>query len=580
MAGTKTRTKRQATAAPGTLRPGGRTERNRQSVAAAALALLRRGETDLSPASVAAEAGVSRSTVYRRWPSRADLLREALTLHTRSLRVPDTGSFESDVHALARRLARFFSDPTEIAMSAAMAAHADPAFDAWQIEYWEALAHALARPFAAAVERGELSEEVDPAILLEMLVGPMVVRTAIMKQELGRRFVGDLADHLIRMAAARSEGDRSESSERIPRQRGGEPVQATLDFDDYHEQILRELLAGDRGHAAGRSAANLPPLALRLPDGRAYTYVPGVSGIGLVAGADTARTVVELDENLWQGLRDSMETPAGLVLFQKAKIVSGKASDFMSWEPALRALYEGLPTYDPSAPLVGSDGREIDPTTSFHRDDDPERMADFLRTTGYILVREVVPRGEIDALLAAAERLREAAREGEPTSWWGQHRDGRTILTRVLNGGTEPRVRALLDDPRLLRIVGLSAWHRDCGLGMHRDMCPLMNGSLFLRPANRETGELRFMPGSWRTAGCSIAEDAYEIGVGIEAEPGDFALHYGDGMHAGPPPTAERGPFRASIVFEYGPPGRQSEQGQEFYDMQMHEIDASQLRPV
>jgi hypothetical protein len=381
-------------------------------------------------------------------------------------------------------------------------------------------------------------------------------------------------------------------------------VQAQQPFDRYHQEVLPKLLAGHWGAAA---AMGLPPLAIRLTDGRAYSYVPGSAGLEIIQGDAAAKTVVELDEALWEGLRESMETPSGLVLFQKAKVVSGDVSDFINWEPALRVLYEELPPYDPAAPLVGSDGGEIDPTASFHPDDDPARMADFLRTTGYILVREVVPPDEIRELLAAAETLRAAAREGEPTSWWGKHEDGRAILTRVLNGGTDPRIRRLLGDPRLLRIVGLSdhsleatdtdvihilfkqsgmvfdgkadnPWHRDCGLGMHKTMCPLMNGSLFLRPATRETGELRFLPGSWRTAGCSTVDEDLALGVGIEAAPGDFALHYGDGMHAGPPPTARQGPFRASIVFEYGPPGRQPGEGQEYYDMQMHEIDAAGLR--
>jgi hypothetical protein len=177
----------------------------------------------------------------------------------------------------------------------------------------------------------------------------------------------------------------------------------------------------------------------------------------------------------------------------------------------------------------------------------------------------------------------------------------------VLNGGTHPRIRALLRDPRLLRIVALSdfaleatdtdvihvlfkqsgmrpdgktdnPWHRDCGLGLHATMCPLMNGSLFLRPANRETGELRFMPGSWRTAGVAGIPDDRELGVGIEAGPGDFSLHYGDGVHAGPPPTAQNGPFRTSIVFEYGPIGRAAGVGQEQNDLQLFEVDTSRLR--
>lgn len=378
-------------------------------------------------------------------------------------------------------------------------------------------------------------------------------------------------------------------------------------FDHFHHETLPARLAGELAPLAARGTAGLPPLGMRLTDGRAFTYVPGPDGLALVAGDSAAKTVVELDEGLWQGLHDSMETPFGIVLFGKGKVVSGDPGDFFRWEAALRVLYEGLPPYDPAAPLVGEGGRAIDPTRSFLPDDDPAVMADFLRTTGYILVRQVIPPDEITALLEAADELRAGARQGDPMSWWGRHEDGRTLLTRVLNGGTHPRIRALLRDPRLLRIVALSdfaleptdtdvihvlfkqsgmipdgktdnPWHRDCGLGLHAQMCPLMNGSLFLRPATRETGELRFMPGSWRTAGVAGIPDDRELGVGIEAGPGDFSLHYGDGLHAGPPPTAKNGPFRASIVFEYGPVGRAAGVGQEQNDLQLFDVDTTQLR--
>lgn len=378
-------------------------------------------------------------------------------------------------------------------------------------------------------------------------------------------------------------------------------------FDHYHRETLPSLLAGDWGPVAAKGSAGLPPLGLRVSDGRAFTYVPGPNGLALVPGDAAAKTVVELDEALWQGLREAMETPFGIVLFGKGKIVSGEAGDFFRWEPALRVLYEGLPPYDPTAPLVGRDGREIDPTRAFHPDDDPAVMAEFLRTTGYIVVREVIPPNEIEALLEAAENLRGTAKQDDPMSWWGRHEDGRTLLTRVLNGGTQPRIRALLRDPRLRRIVALSdfvleatdtdvihvlfkqsgmlpdgktdnPWHRDCGLGLHATMCPLMNGSLFLRPANRETGELRFMPGSWRTAGLAGLADERDLGVGIEAGPGDFSLHYGDGLHAGPPPTAKNGPFRSSIVIEYGPVGRAAGVGQEQNDLQLFGVDTTRLR--
>lgn len=378
-------------------------------------------------------------------------------------------------------------------------------------------------------------------------------------------------------------------------------------FDRIHTHELPERLASGWSGAAARGARGLSALAIRLPDGRAYTYRPEATTLAIEKGDAAGTTVVELDEACWRGLWDSTETTAGLVLSGRAKVVAGKVADFMSWDPALRVLYEQLPPYDPEVPLLGSDGREVDPTTSFHPGDDPDRMADFLRTAGYLLVRDVLSAHEVDALLAAAERLSAAAREDDGVSWWSQHEDGRTLLGRVLNAEVEPRMRALPHDPRLREIVGLSdfeldptaadsisvlfkrsgmvfdgkadqPWHRDCGLGGHKLMCPLMNASVFLKVANRETGESRFLPGSWRTAGSSIIDDDYTAGVGIEANPGDFAVHYGDGVHAGTPPTAADDACRISVVFEYGSPERSAEQRQAHYDQLMHDVDARVLR--
>ena len=192
---------RQPRVAPGTVRPGGRTERCRQAVAAAALALLRRGETALSPALVAEEAGVARSTVYRRWPTRADLLREAHALHTSSLQVPDTGDLERDVRTLASRLARFFSDPTEVAMNVAMATHTDAKFNEWQVEAWQETTADLALPFRRAVERGELPTETDVDSLVALLISPMLVQTVLVKSPFRRRDALRLADQVLRLAA-------------------------------------------------------------------------------------------------------------------------------------------------------------------------------------------------------------------------------------------------------------------------------------------------------------------------------------------------------------------------------------------
>ena len=81
---------------------------------------------------------------------------------------------------------------------------------------------------------------------------------------------------------------------------------STVDeFDRYHEQDLPARLDGDWGEVAARGASGLPPLAFRLKDGRAWTYVPGPRAVAIERGDAHAKTVVELDEAIWRGLRDA-----------------------------------------------------------------------------------------------------------------------------------------------------------------------------------------------------------------------------------------------------------------------------------
>src|SRR3954462_3830712 len=113
------------------VRTGGRSERVRRQGGEACLALLTEGRTDFGPAEVALRSGVSRATVYRWWPTKADLLREALAVQTRRrIDAPDTGTWHGDLHARARRLATFFSDPAEVAQNSIMASGSAPDFDA------------------------------------------------------------------------------------------------------------------------------------------------------------------------------------------------------------------------------------------------------------------------------------------------------------------------------------------------------------------------------------------------------------------------------------------------------------------
>jgi hypothetical protein len=94
--------------------------------------------------------------------------------------------------------------------------------------------------------------------------------------------------------------------------------------------------------------------------------------------------------------------------------------------------------------------------------------------------------------------------------------------------------------------------------------------STYLTPANRDTGELRFLPGSHeRTVGSYIdtADASAPRGVSFDAQPGDVSVHYGDVMHAAPPPArGDLGAYRVSAITGFGPPSARAHRGKSYND--------------
>ena len=99
-------------------------------------------------------------------------------------------------------------------------------------------------------------------------------------------------------------------------------------------------------------------------------------------------------------------------------------------------------------------------------------------------------------------------------------------------------------------------------------MCPLLIASVFLTESRPESGDLRMMPGSWQGSMGYLdpTHPKAPRGASFHARPGDVSLHYGDVMHAAPPPTRDAGPFRVSAVTGYAHPGAHNHRGKGQYN--------------
>jgi AcrR family transcriptional regulator len=99
----RTKTKQAAGASPKDPAPRTRAERVVRDVLEATIEELgRTGFAALSVEDVAKRAGVNKTTVYRRWPTKSQLVEAAFRRMGQDISVPDTGSLRGDLRALVK----------------------------------------------------------------------------------------------------------------------------------------------------------------------------------------------------------------------------------------------------------------------------------------------------------------------------------------------------------------------------------------------------------------------------------------------------------------------------------------------
>jgi len=382
-----------------------------------------------------------------------------------------------------------------------------------------------------------------------------------------------------------------------------------LDFDAYHASELAAKVAAGRGQLASKALDGLGSLAFQLPDGSAWTYRPSGDTVTLERGEAAAGTLIAIDQESWEGLVHDYESAPGLLYASRVRCLRGDALELVLWEPALRALYQGRPIYDPDKPLLDRDGSKLDAARTFSPDDGVEDMRHFLRSTGYLVVRAVFDASEVATFAREAAELRAEAVRGDRLSWWSKNAEGEEILCRVTRGADKPALATLYGSPRLRRFVDMVApdfvprfgegngvtviyknpgvteglsdlpWHRDCGLGGHALMCPMLVCSTFLTPVHPDVGDLVFLPGSHRSS-CGYMDPTFAPtnAVHVVAQPGDLSIHYSDVMHAAPPPRRnDLAEYRISAVTDFGRPDARTHRGGQSYNEVLHQRDDGQI---
>lgn len=159
-------------------RPGGRTERHTQAIHDAVLRRLEQaGYGALTFNDVAEAAGVARSTLYRRWSGRAELVLDAIGVSlTERIVAPDTGSLCEDMRGVLRQIGAYISTPLGRAALTASIEIGTMGAAGDRLERWRTRLSAFDVMFDRAQARGEIAAELDRNAAFALAAGAVHFR--------------------------------------------------------------------------------------------------------------------------------------------------------------------------------------------------------------------------------------------------------------------------------------------------------------------------------------------------------------------------------------------------------------------
>ncbi|HEX5254465.1 MAG TPA: TetR/AcrR family transcriptional regulator [Mycobacterium sp.] len=150
------------------------------------------GYPGLLVSAIAERAGTSKPAIYRRWPSKAHLVHEAVFPIGAGTAIPDSGSVPDGLREMVRRTMTFLTTPAARAALPGLIGEmaADPTLHSALLERFAGvIGGGLSDWLAAAAARGEVRSDVTAAELAETIAGVTLVALLTRATELDDAWV-------------------------------------------------------------------------------------------------------------------------------------------------------------------------------------------------------------------------------------------------------------------------------------------------------------------------------------------------------------------------------------------------------
>jgi AcrR family transcriptional regulator len=155
-----------------------RSQQSHQAMLKATLELLAEvGFDGMSIDAIASRAGVGKTTIYRRYTSKEELVADAIENVREEITIPDTGNFQSDIDALVENAAQITLTPLG-RQTVAMIIGNSTSNPQFARLYWTKYLQPRRKTFAVVLERAKARHEIPPDLdsdlVFDMMSGIML----------------------------------------------------------------------------------------------------------------------------------------------------------------------------------------------------------------------------------------------------------------------------------------------------------------------------------------------------------------------------------------------------------------------
>ena len=155
------------------------------------------GTLSIKVEDVAEVAGVNKTTIYRRYPTREDLVLAAMLAQAdTAIPIPDTGSLSEDLLTIAKGVRDTITAPLGRALLSA-SADLSPELAELRPAFWSLRFSSAAEVVRRAASRGECEPSKEAELLIELMVAPIHFRASQTEGEISDEFLQAQVDRAI-----------------------------------------------------------------------------------------------------------------------------------------------------------------------------------------------------------------------------------------------------------------------------------------------------------------------------------------------------------------------------------------------